>query len=166
MRPLSFLTASHGHDDRRRGEALAVVGRDRFALKRYPPTGSKLIKLLVTIGGFGFPLAPKMGGSSPTTRPLAASEFLVRYANHLDREEAEELCRYWARPLCPQKDPLDSISQAADLSAETETIVGGGDGGDGSGGDVAIAIKLSITRASLNNLASVGGKSALKTGLT
>jgi hypothetical protein len=50
------------------------------------------------------------------------------------------------------------------LSAETETIVGGGDGGDGSGGDVAIAIKLSITRASLNNLASVGGKSALKTG--
>jgi hypothetical protein len=81
VRPLSFLTASHGHDDRRRGEALAVVGRDRFALKRYPPTGSKLIKLLVTIGGFGFPLAPKMGGSSPTTRPLAACEFLVRYAN-------------------------------------------------------------------------------------
>jgi hypothetical protein len=57
------------------------------------------------------------------------------------------------------------LSDRSLQAAVPETIVsaGDGDGGDG-GGDIAIPIKLSITLASANSPASVGGKSALKTG--
>jgi hypothetical protein len=91
-----------------------------------------------------------------TTRPLAACEFLVRYANHRI-ERTEELCRYRARPLCPQKDPLDRSFQTARSF---------GDGDDGSGGDIAIPTRASITRTSANNPASVGGKFLPKIGMT
>jgi hypothetical protein len=142
------------HGDRRTGEALAVIGLGRVALRKTSDR-FELIKLLVTIGGFGFPLAPKMGGSSPTTRPLAACEFLVRYANHRDREERRNSVDIGRGHFALKDYPLDRSFQTARSFA---------DGDDGSGGDIAIPIKLSITLASANSPASVGGKSALKTG--
>ena len=111
------------------------------------------------IAGFGFPLAPKMGGSSPTTAPSRPASSLSAMQTVRSRGRRNS-CRYRARPLCPQGlNPLDR-------SFQTARSFGDGDGGDGSGGDNAIPIKLSITLASANSPASVGGKSLPKTGPT
>src|ERR1700729_2813415 len=98
-----------------------------------------------------------MGGSSPYDPPPRGLRVPCPLCKPFDREERRNSCRYRARPLCPQGlNPLDRSVQTARSFA---------DGDDGSGGDIAIPIKLSITLASANSPASAGGKSLPKTGL-